>query len=322
MRVAQDRSVVVLCLHKPAKFRFVPGHYAFIQVPEIDWTYHPFSICSAPSSNELRFIIEIKQSKSWTWKLAQKRVPGPLEFTVNLMQGGFGIPVSGQEAYDHIIAIGTGTGISPMLSLVLYQADRLKLLSGELLRHKSPRGAHVLHGEYSLSATCCASFLQNYFRHRSVVRGGGQSPYIRHLMRRFRTERVHKFVELSMLPGMLFEMWLGATTFSWLNVPLEAAMNPVQGQILKILSMLGIAMFLACFTYKLLMSRRYAKSLFTVLDACFITAMVVVITTLWPEPSPSVEQELLLLLFAGWRFCRYFACGPSSPGRTKEDVSQ
>jgi len=44
MRITKDRSVVIPSLDKPAKSRFVPGHYAFIQVPDIDWIYHPFSI--------------------------------------------------------------------------------------------------------------------------------------------------------------------------------------------------------------------------------------------------------------------------------------
>jgi predicted ferric reductase len=128
----KDGAVLVLCLKKPPGFDFTAGQYAFLQLPAIDFTWHPFSIASPSRSEELRFIIEVMKPKSWTHKLAKLISEVAVDaIRVNVI-GGFGASVTDGQVYNEILAIGTTTGIVPMISLMTDRVNRLRLLSKDV----------------------------------------------------------------------------------------------------------------------------------------------------------------------------------------------
>jgi predicted ferric reductase len=65
-----DDKVLILRLHKPITWSFRPGQYARLRVASIDYTWHPFSIASAPCEETLDFYVEVAGgAKSWTGRL-------------------------------------------------------------------------------------------------------------------------------------------------------------------------------------------------------------------------------------------------------------
>ena len=128
---ASDGRTVLLHVARPRDFRFKPGQYASLNVPGFGVMWHPFSIGSDPEAMQLTFLIEVQasapgQSKTWTENLAVLATAGGLK-TIKLA-GPFGSPVADADSNGNVIAIGTGTGIVPMLSLMEVRARKLGLL--------------------------------------------------------------------------------------------------------------------------------------------------------------------------------------------------
>eukprot|EP00036_Acanthoecidae_sp_10tr_P019581 CAMPEP_0206303018 /NCGR_PEP_ID=MMETSP0106_2-20121207/9021_1 /ASSEMBLY_ACC=CAM_ASM_000206 /TAXON_ID=81532 /ORGANISM="Acanthoeca-like sp., Strain 10tr" /LENGTH=947 /DNA_ID=CAMNT_0053733801 /DNA_START=45 /DNA_END=2888 /DNA_ORIENTATION=+ len=126
-----DGGSVTLNLLKPWWFTFVPGQYIHLQIPMFDAVWHPFSIGSSPNSNVITVIIEVVRTEGeWTDRLARAVQEGKL-VSVNL-RGPFGNPVGpppNSPSSANIIAIGSGTGIMPMVSLLKHRAEALGHLS-------------------------------------------------------------------------------------------------------------------------------------------------------------------------------------------------
>jgi ferredoxin-NADP reductase len=126
-----DGGSVTLQVLKPWWFSFLPGQYLHLQVPAINRMWHPFSIASAPESNFLTLLIQVSPKEGqWTSEVAAMVRAGTL-LRVNL-RGPFGSSVGPQTnspAAANIIAVGSGTGIVPMISLLKERADQLGLLS-------------------------------------------------------------------------------------------------------------------------------------------------------------------------------------------------
>jgi hypothetical protein len=133
-------KMVVLKMRRPTLFDFKPGQYAYLRLSFIDSSWHPFSIASGPDSPFIEFYIEVFTDKSWTGKLWQLindnraeegRTGSTLRIDVDLM-GPYGTALVRKEDFSHALAIGTGTGIVPMLSLLnqhVRQLVRLDLKS-------------------------------------------------------------------------------------------------------------------------------------------------------------------------------------------------
>ena len=115
--------MLLVKVRRPALFTFQPGQYAFLRVPAIDkYDWHPFSIASNPSSGHLEFYMKVFGETTWTGKLwtlfntqQERDAPPPLEIQI---MGPYGTPfVHPSHSYSHMLAIGTGTGIVPLMSL-------------------------------------------------------------------------------------------------------------------------------------------------------------------------------------------------------------
>ena len=133
---AADGRTVLLHVNRPPGFRFKPGQYASLNIPGYGVMWHPFSIGSDPEAMQLTFLIEVKQSakgakQSWTENLSMLAAMGELH-TIKLA-GPFGSPVADADVNGNVIAIGTGTGIVPMLSLMETRTRKLGLLGLDAL---------------------------------------------------------------------------------------------------------------------------------------------------------------------------------------------
>ena len=87
-------------------------------MPSIDNHWHPFSIASAPESEYLEFCIEDCGEGSWTNKIVDSLQGVALDSIRIELLGPYGTSFSSDhDEFSHMVAIGTGTGIMPMLSL-------------------------------------------------------------------------------------------------------------------------------------------------------------------------------------------------------------
>ncbi|CAB9511565.1 generating NADPH oxidase heavy chain subunit [Seminavis robusta] len=181
--VVQDNGgskMVILRLRRPVLFHFKPGQYAQLRLPEIDRHWHPFSIASGPGSACLEFYIEVfdkkgeEPSTSWShklWELLQTQVEGDgrrIEFEV---MGPYGTALAKTENFSHAIAIGTGTGIVPVLSLFKQHVRQLLRLEPEsFLRTLEERQSKIIELECAederkgsiaaiASRPCCGDYL-------------------------------------------------------------------------------------------------------------------------------------------------------------------
>ncbi|CAB9516820.1 oxidase homolog protein [Seminavis robusta] len=115
-------KMIILRLRRPALFNFKPGQSAFLRLKDIDIHWHPFSVASSPASEFLEFYIEVYKDRSWTnklWEILQEeneiaQEARQIEFEV---MGPYGTGLAKTSDYSHALAIGSGTGIVPILSL-------------------------------------------------------------------------------------------------------------------------------------------------------------------------------------------------------------
>lgn len=136
----EDRNnarMIILKLQRPALFRFKPGQYATLRLKDIEPHWHPFSIASHPTSSTVDFYIEVFGEGSWTrqlWDTLQD--DNELENTYQdalcfELMGPFGTSMAKTEEYSHALAIGAGTGIVPILSLLRQHVHVMTRLSPE-----------------------------------------------------------------------------------------------------------------------------------------------------------------------------------------------
>ncbi|KAA8495360.1 Respiratory burst oxidase-like protein C [Porphyridium purpureum] len=131
----EDR-VTKLILQVPG-WRYSAGQYADIRIKEISvWEWHAFTIASAPNDRgEATFFI--KAAGRWTgalWELANSATATDAESgsTAGIvgasLRGGFGAPAQKFSAYRHIVVIGTGIGVTPLLSVWHHIVDETRIL--------------------------------------------------------------------------------------------------------------------------------------------------------------------------------------------------
>ena len=118
-----------LKLKRPTLFHFKPGQYAFLKTPQVDGFWHPFSIASDPDSTDLEFYIEVCGDGSWTKKLCNviKNVGDYGNLEIEIM-GPYGTGIVNRGEYSAVVAVGSGTGIVPILSIFKQHVNQLLLL--------------------------------------------------------------------------------------------------------------------------------------------------------------------------------------------------
>lgn len=124
-------KMLTLKMLRPSLFFFKPGQYVFLRANSIDRYWHPFSIASSPSSTYLEFYIEVFDEGTWThklWKEIGYSDDRMIEFEI---MGPYGTSLAKTNDFTHGLAIGTGTGIVPILSLFRQYVNILLQLSPE-----------------------------------------------------------------------------------------------------------------------------------------------------------------------------------------------
>jgi len=145
---SEGSRMAIIKLYRPTLFHFRPGQYCMLRIPAIDTHWHPFSIASGPDSDYLEFYIEVHAGTSWTNKLwgmidnhGDQSLPKKQKFgycklssetIVVEVRGPYGTEIhSGINEFSHVLAVGSGTGIVPMLSLLKHHIHQLRCLHPE-----------------------------------------------------------------------------------------------------------------------------------------------------------------------------------------------
>jgi len=128
------QQITELVLDCPNGFEYTPGQYAEIQfIPISTREWHPFTIASSPkkaedNSNEVVFYI--KNAGRWTealmnyasaYDLTKAKKP-----THVLLRGPHGAPAMNYGEYKHIVVIGSGVGVTPLLSIWRFLVEQAK----------------------------------------------------------------------------------------------------------------------------------------------------------------------------------------------------
>ena len=135
-RVHDDdgQQITELVLERPKNFSYTPGQYAelkFAPISTREW--HPFTIASSPgegksTNNEIVFYI--KNAGRWTGALMDYASAYDLSKSPKSMQilirGPHGAPAMNYTEYKHILVIGSGVGVTPLLSIWNYLMEKGK----------------------------------------------------------------------------------------------------------------------------------------------------------------------------------------------------
>ena len=119
---SKGSKLIILKVQRPALFDFKSGQYAYIRINKINNQWHPFSIASRPDSSDLEFYIQVFEGKAWTkhlWDLFDECNSGNVDvhnLKIEVM-GPYGTSLCQSQNFSHILAIGGGTGIVPVLSM-------------------------------------------------------------------------------------------------------------------------------------------------------------------------------------------------------------
>ena len=144
-------SMIIPRIRRPLTFFFRPGQYCLIRVPSIDqrW-WHPFSLSCGPHSDLLEFCMDVHSPSSWTGQLCDilqkagadeehqtwKRGASYLSISNQPIEvelkGPYGTGFGCLEQYSHALAIGGGTGIVPILSLLKHHIYHVRELEPQV----------------------------------------------------------------------------------------------------------------------------------------------------------------------------------------------
>lgn len=142
--------MMILNLRKPTLFSFKAGQYAYLKIASIDGHWHPFSISSDPSSDTLQFYVEVFGLKSWTaklWNLIEEDSGSGFSsryIDVEIM-GPIGTELANTDRFSHILAIGSGSGIVPVMSMLKQQVNQLLLLDPAVHRKRLRQHRRKVH---------------------------------------------------------------------------------------------------------------------------------------------------------------------------------
>jgi respiratory burst oxidase len=126
----EGQQITELIVKCPRNFVYTPGQYAELKFPPISsFEWHPFTIASAPSEKnetdgQTKLVFYIKNSGRWTEALYNYANAFDLSKTKTPMQiqirGPHGAPAMNYFEYKHIVVIGSGVGVTPLLSIWKY----------------------------------------------------------------------------------------------------------------------------------------------------------------------------------------------------------
>ena len=147
----EKENLVILNLPRPLSFSFIPGQYAYLKVGAIDSTWHPFSISSDPKDDHIQFIIEVYDDCStikdtWTKSLMKSILRLSTEkadiegIGVDFeIMGPYGGSIGNVSTYTNVLAVASGTGIVPIISLLEQNSNYMVTLNHKEHLHHMKR---------------------------------------------------------------------------------------------------------------------------------------------------------------------------------------
>ena len=133
----EGQQITELVLERPDGFTYTPRQYSELKYDHIsarEW--HPFTIASAPGEGENSnndIIFYIKNCGRWTGALMEyasaydlSKAKGPPQM---LIRGPHGAPAMNYTDYKHIMVVGSGVGVTPLLSIWKYLVEKGKPLA-------------------------------------------------------------------------------------------------------------------------------------------------------------------------------------------------
>ena len=123
----EGQQITELTVRCPKNFVYTPGQYVELKFPPISNTeWHPFTIASAPNEeeDEKKLIFYIKNAGRWTeslysyassFDLAKAKVSTQIQ-----IRGPHGASAMNYFEYKHIVVIGSGVGVTPLLAIWKY----------------------------------------------------------------------------------------------------------------------------------------------------------------------------------------------------------
>jgi len=250
-RIPSDGLAFVLHLKRPYNFNFSSGQYAVLSSPDIDILGHPFSIASASDSDNLSFLIEVKGVNSWTRNLRDLLVQKKIKSLT--ISGPYGYPVSDIKTDTTIIAVGTGTGVVPMYSLMhqfMNHIGRLGLhvftsdKAAGLMSRKAAKFGH-LQRDFTHHQKLLVENIQLRIRRKGLDKGA-DSKYVAGVRHNHTLSMVLLWSEAFTLFLISWEVALMGFSVSWANLELA-------GVSLKIPVTAGMTDFLTVSTWVLIL---------------------------------------------------------------------
>ncbi len=126
----EGQQITELVIKCPKNFEYTPGQYVELNFPPVsEREWHPFTIASAPNEEdadetERKLVFYIKNSGRWTEALYDYASAYDLtkakKSTLIHVRGPHGAPAMNYFEYKHIVVIGSGVGVTPLLSIWKY----------------------------------------------------------------------------------------------------------------------------------------------------------------------------------------------------------
>ncbi len=136
----EGQEITELVVECPPNFEYTPGQYAEIKFPPISASeWHPFTIASAPNEKRFRhngkkeLVFYIKNLGRWTEAFFEYASAFDLskarQDQIIYIRGPHGAPAMNYFAYKHILVIGSGVGVAPLLSIWKYLVAKGKSMT-------------------------------------------------------------------------------------------------------------------------------------------------------------------------------------------------
>ena len=154
----EGQQITELVIKCPENFSYTPGQYAelkFLPISRTEW--HPFTIASAPNENESdgnlnhasknisvgqnKLVFYIKNSGRWTEAFFDYASAFDLTKSINPVEiqirGPHGAPAMNYSEYNHIVLVGSGVGVTPLLSIWKYLVSKGKQCASQALKDQN-----------------------------------------------------------------------------------------------------------------------------------------------------------------------------------------